>query len=158
MKKIIIGFTLLPFMAWSQSNVHFSHTVETSASPEAIWAIWTDVPNWKQWDDGLKDAAVDGVFKKGAQGKLTPDKGPTSKFVISELEEGKSYTFKTRIPFGWLIVQRRLKVENHLTYFTHEVQFTGLFKKALGNSFGKRYRTKLPVVMEKIKSLAESKS
>ena len=52
MKKIIIGFTLLPFMAWSQSNVHFSHTVETSASPEAIWAIWTDVPNWKQWDDG----------------------------------------------------------------------------------------------------------
>jgi len=157
MKKLLLVLTLLPmFTNAQQSNDHFSNTVQTKASPEAIWKIWTDVPNWKQWDAGLKEASIDGVFTEGAKGKLVPDKGPKSKFVVTSFEEGKSYTFKTRIPLGWLVVERRLTVNQNLTQFTHEVRFTGLLKEPLGNSFGKRYRALLPEAMEKIKKLAES--
>jgi hypothetical protein len=138
-----------------QTNYHFSDTEQTTASAEAIWKIWTDVPNWKQWDDGLKESTLEGDFKVGAKGKLIPDKGPKSKFVVSEMQEGKSYTFKTRIPFGWLIIERTLQNESGTTSFTHDVQFTGLLKKALGKKIGKRYREMLPSVMVKIKKLAE---
>ncbi len=159
MKKYFLLLMLTPLNTLAQqTNYYFNHTTATTASPDAIWKVWTDVPNWKQWDDGLKDAYLDGKFEVGAKGSLIPDKGPKSKFIITEIEEGKSYTFKTRIPFGWLVIKRSLQTENNVTQFTHDVDFTGFLKKPLGNSIGKRYRTLLPEVMDKIKKLAESNS
>ena len=140
-----------------QSNYHFSHTDSTTAATDKIWKVWTDVPNWKQWDKGLKEAFIEGDFIVGTKGKLIPDKGPKSKFVISEVVPDKSYTFKTRIPFGWLIIKRTLESKHGKTYFTHDVQFTGLFKKFFGNKLGKNYRALLPEVLTEIKLIAETK-
>jgi len=156
MKHPIFTFLIFAIMnAHAQeSNFNFSHSVSTIASPEAIWKVWTDVANWKTWDKGLKEATLKDTFRLGAKGKLIPDKGPASKFIISAIEPGTSYTFQTRIPFGWLIIQRRLEYKNGLTHFTHHVRFTGLFKKVLGKKIGARYRAMLPEVMEEIKRMA----
>lgn len=137
------------------SNTHFQHTIETTASPESIWKIWTDVPNWQQWDSGLKSAILNGNFEVGTKGKLIPDKGPKAKFRITEMEAGKSYTFKTSIPFGGLFVKRTLETKNGKTYFTHEVWFTGLLKGFFGKQLGSNYKNMLPEVMETIKTMAE---
>lgn len=141
----------------AQTNYHFAHTELASATPDVIWQIWVDVPNWNRWDSGLKSAELAGDFKLGAKGTLIPDKGPRSKFIISEYNEGVSYTFKTRIPFGWLIVKRYLDSSPKQTAFTHEIRFTGLLKKPLGNRLGKRYREMLPEVMQKINAIAEDR-
>jgi hypothetical protein len=159
MKQIILFFSILlvsPAVA-QQTNYHFSHSDSTTATSGKIWQIWTDVPNWKQWDKGLKEAYLEADFSVGAKGKLMPDKGPKSKFFISELTPNKSYTFKIKIPFGWLIVNRTLEAKDGMTYFTHDVQFTGLLKKALGKKIGKNYRTMLPGVLNEIKLIAERK-
>ncbi len=139
-----------------QSNYHFSYTDSTSLSKDKIWQIWTDVPNWQEWDKGLKEAYLEGAFVAGAKGQLVPDKGPKSKFIISELIPNQSYTLKTKIPFGWLMVKRNLEVKNGITYFTHDVEFTGLLKKIFGRQMGKKYRAMLPEVLNKIKEMAES--
>ena len=159
MKQIFLIISILLTMTANaqQSNYHFSHTDSTTATSDKIWQVWTDVPNWKQWDKGLKKAILEGEFIVGSKGKLIPDKGPKSKFIISELEPNKSYTFKTKIPFGWLIIKRTLEAKNGYTYFTHEVQFTGLLKKVLGKKLGKNYRAMLPEVLTEIKQIAESK-
>ena len=140
-----------------QTNYHFSYTDSTTATAKIIWKIWTDVANWNQWDRGLKEAILEGDFKVGTKGKLIPDKGPRSKFFISEVIPAESYTFKTKIPLGWLIIKRYLNVKEGKTYFTHDVQFTGMLKKILGNKLGKSYRAMLPSVMNQIKNIAESK-
>jgi hypothetical protein len=72
------------------TDTHFSHTLDTPATPEAIWRIWTDVPNWHRWDDGLKTVTLDGPFAIGTSGMLIPDKGPKSRFTITELVPGVS--------------------------------------------------------------------
>ncbi|WP_198342241.1 SRPBCC family protein [Pedobacter psychrophilus] len=140
-----------------QTDYQFSHTDSTSAKTHKIWQVWINVQNWKQWDEGLKEAVLEGEFAVGTKGKLIPYKGPKSKFIISEIEPNKSYTFKTKIPFGWLIIKRTLAVKNDKTYFTHNVEFTGILKKILGRKLGKNYRAMLPIVMDKIKQIAESK-
>ncbi|WP_218921442.1 SRPBCC family protein [Haliscomenobacter hydrossis] len=139
----------------AQSNTHFSHTLETAASPEKIWQIWSDVPNWNQWDEGLKSAELKGAFALNAAGVLIPDKGPKSKFRITNLKAGHSYTFKTKLPLGALHVKRFLEVKQGRTFFTHEVWFTGVSKGIFGNALGKNYRKILPGVMGKIKTIAE---
>ncbi len=157
MKKTILPlFLLLSATVWGQqTNDHFQHTEITAASSEAIWRVWTDVPNWHQWDEGLKSARLDGAFRTGAKGWLIPNKGPKSKFVITAIEPNKSYVFKTKIPFGWLVVERRLESNSGLTRFTHEVQFTGILKKFFGKRLGKNYRAMLPNVMQSIAKIAE---
>ena len=76
------------------SNQHFWYSLETEASPEQIWAIWTDVPNWKTWDEGLTDASIDGDFQLHAQGVITSLEGRRSKFTVTEFHEGSSYTLE----------------------------------------------------------------
>jgi len=138
------------------SNVHFSCTDSTTAVPEKIWQIWTDVENWKQWDKGLQLASIDGDFAAGTKGKLLPDKGPAARFIITAVHPGSAYTFKTKIPLGWLVITRTLKVIDNRTFFTHEVQFTGLLKHIFGRQLGRKYRTMLPEVLHAIKKLAEA--
>ncbi|GAB2574890.1 SRPBCC family protein [Spirosoma areae] len=138
-----------------QSNTHFSYTVKTSAAPEIIWRIWTDVPAWKDWDEGLKTAELNGSFTALTTGTLIPDRGPKSKFVLVEVIPNQTYTFKTKLPLGALYVKRYLTTQSGETTFTHEVWFAGVTKGIFGRALGRNYRKILPGVMEKIKAIAE---
>ena len=133
----------------------FSHTLKTSASPEQIWAIWTDVDHWSTWDTELSAARLEGAFVLGAVGKLTPKTGQVSAFRISQLSAGNSYTFTLKLPLCKLNVYRHLLVQSDGTYFTHEVSFQGLLAFLFGLLLGRRFRMVLPSVMENIKRIAE---
>lgn len=139
------------------SNKHFWHSVETSASPELIWEIWTDVSNWKDWDTGLKDASIEDAFKLKSKGTIISLENRKSKFKVVEYIEGQSYTYKTKLPLGSLYVKRYLMVKGSKTFFTHEVWFKGLTGGIFAKLFGEKFRKMLPSVLNKIKEIAESK-
>ncbi len=149
-------FMLAVALPIESSNKHFSSTLTTSASPETIWQIWTDVPNWKNWDTGLQDASMASPWERGAKGKILSLEGRKAKFKVVEWVPQESYTYKTQLPLASLYVKRTLKTEAGQTVFTHEVWFSGLlggvFAKALGTSF----REMLPGVLQNIKEIAES--
>lgn len=134
---------------------HFWHTIETTASPENIWKIWTDVPNWYAWDAGLKQAEMSDNFDLNAKGIITSLENRKSKFKIVALEPGKSYTFKTKLPLSGLYVKRTLEIKNGKTFFTHEVRFSGLTSGIFANMFGEKFKAMLPDVMNNVKKLAE---
>ena len=62
-------------MSWSTE-----HSVETSASPEAIWQLWTDVPKWPEWNADLARAELVGPFAAGSTIRMTSKTGETSSF------------------------------------------------------------------------------
>ncbi|WP_299365920.1 SRPBCC family protein [Winogradskyella sp.] len=138
------------------TNKHFWYSLETSASPEAIWKIWTDVPNWKDWDTGLKDASIKDSFNLGVKGTIISLENRKSKFKVVEYIEGQSYTYKTKLPLGSLYVKRYLTTKNGRTTFTHEVWFKGLTSGFFAKSFGGKFREMLPDVLNNIKTIAES--
>lgn len=139
------------------NNKHFWYTMETSASPETIWEIWTDVVHWKDWDLGLKDASVKGEFKLNSKGIIISLENRKSKFKVVEYIEGSTYTLKTKLPLGSLYVKRYLTTENNKTVFTHEVWFKGLSGGIFARAFGNKFRKLLPDVLAQIKEIAESR-
>ena len=139
----------------AQTDQHFWHTLETSAPPEKIWSIWTDVVNWKNWDTGLKDATIKSEFGSNARGVITSLEGRKSKFTIIGYSEGETYTLKTKLPLGSLYVKRYLETREGTTVFTHEVWFKGLTKGMFAKAFGKDFREMLPDVLQNIKNIAE---
>ena len=140
------------------TNKHFWYSLETTATPEAIWSIWTDVPNWKDWDTGLKDASIQGAFEIDAKGQIISLEGRKSRFKVVEFIEGQSYTYKTKLPLGSLYVKRYLTQENGKTVFTHEVWFKGLTGGIFAKAFGEKFRNMLPDVLSRIKTIAEAQS
>ena len=133
----------------------FSYTLTTAATPAAVWSTWTDVEKWPQWDSELTSARLFAPFALAAEGQLTPKKGPTSKFYLSQLDWGRSYTFTTQLPLC------RLHIHRFITYgqplrFTNEVSFEGplayVFKLMLGN----RFQRVLPGVMKQLRAQLET--
>jgi len=137
------------------TNKHFWHTEKTVASPEKIWSLWTDVPNWKDWDKGLKEATIEENFELNAKGIIHSLEGRKSKFKVVDYQAGQSYTFKTSLPLGGLYVKRSLEVQNGITHFTHEVWFKGLTAGIFAKAFGKDFKAMLPSVLANIKEIAE---
>jgi Polyketide cyclase / dehydrase and lipid transport len=160
MKKIIIvTLTFFAMQTHAQdlqpTNKHFWHTVETTANPDKIWQIWTDVANWNQWDSGLKSSEMTEKFTLDATGSIISLEGRKSKFKVVDFKEGKSYTFKTNLLFGGLYVKRFWEIKNGKTAFTHEVWFSGLTGGIFAGQFGPTFRKMLPDVLNKIKEIAE---
>lgn len=122
--------------------------------PDKIWNLWTDVPNWRRWDDGLTNATIDGAFRTGATGSILAD-GRTSNFVVTAVEEGKAYTFRTRLPLGGLNIRRSLAPEGKQWKITHEVWFDGFSKPIFATMFGRKWLKMLPAVVQKVKNIAE---
>ena len=133
----------------------FRHSTPTHALPESVWAVWTDVANWPQWDMELVYASLTGPCERGTRGRLKPRGAPASSFVLSEVTPGQSYTFTTALPLGELHVRRYLTQGETLT-FTHEVDFTGPSAPVFRALLDARYRKALPDAMQKLRALAEA--
>src|SRR5204863_1784635 len=48
------------------------HSVETGATPEAIWRLWADVSRWPEWNGDIERIELDGPFAAGGRIVLTP--------------------------------------------------------------------------------------
>ena len=139
-------------------NSSFSHTLETTATPDRVWALWTNVSTWAEWDGGLKSASMESAFKVGATGKIVPLKGSIVPFTVTAALPETSSTFVTKLPFAQLNLKRSLTAlpNNAGTQFTHNVSFTGPLREVWGFILGRGFRKELPNTMAKLAKLAEA--
>ena len=45
----------------------YEHSIETEASPEAIYRLYSDVATWPRWDEGIAEVTLDGPFAAGTR-------------------------------------------------------------------------------------------
>jgi polyketide cyclase/dehydrase/lipid transport protein len=48
------------------------HSIETTASAEAIWRLWADVPRWPDWIADIEHIELSGPFAAGSTISMTP--------------------------------------------------------------------------------------
>jgi uncharacterized protein YndB with AHSA1/START domain len=63
------------------------HSIETGASPEAIWRLWADVPGWTEWNPDLARAELEGEFRAGSTIRMTSVDGDVVELAIADVEE-----------------------------------------------------------------------
>lgn len=138
--------------------MYITHTMLTTASPERIWKIWTDVKNWKQWDVMLREALLKGSFQKNVQGVLIPEKGPRAGFTVTSCDPNFSYTVTTRLPLTQIHIHRFLGYHNMKTTFTHEIWVEGPLSWMWWRLIGHNAASRLSQTMKNVKQLAEAES
>lgn len=85
------------------------HGVETSAAPETIWRIWTDVPNWPTWNAGLATAVLLGPFVTGSEFVLTPRGQRQLRPALIEVREPDLFVHETRVADLTVAVLHRIE-------------------------------------------------
>jgi hypothetical protein len=75
-------------------------TRTTSATREAVWQQWEDVPNRTRWDQGLEWARIDGAFVGGTRGEVKLKGQPPRQFEILEARRPTTYTDRFFLPVG----------------------------------------------------------
>ena len=45
------------------------HAIETTATPEAIWQVWADVPRWSEWNGDVARSELSGPFAAAARSR-----------------------------------------------------------------------------------------
>ena len=87
----------------------YEHSVETIATPDAVWALYEDVAAWLSWDHGLEAVELDGPFEAGTSGRISPAGMGTLPFTITWAEAGRGFTDET-------------PAMGHVLRFGHEIE------------------------------------
>jgi hypothetical protein len=66
-------------------------TQQTKAAPEAIFALWSDINHWTDYDNGIEWAKLTDSFKAGSHYTLKPKGGPVVKATIRIVEPNQRY-------------------------------------------------------------------
>ena len=134
------------------------HRISVAALPERIFSIYEDVPNWHTWDPDTKSASLDGPFRVGSRGKLTPSKGSSVPMVLTAVVPNRSFTVESRIPLFRMVFEHELLPRGSTTEVVHRVTFSGLLSVLLGRLLAKQLNIGLPRTLANLKQLAEAGS
>lgn len=71
----------------------FTESLETNASLEDVWAVYTDVRGWLRWMPHLRDIRFTGPFAAGSAGAAIVDVGLETevKFALENVEPMKRF-------------------------------------------------------------------
>ena len=64
-------------------------SVETTASPQAAWKIWSDASTWPEWNPDVQSMTLTGPFAAGTTGTMKTKQG-TRAIQLTEVVAGKS--------------------------------------------------------------------
>lgn len=68
-----------------------SGTVTTTASPAAIWRLWSDIATWSDWDPAVDEVSLDGPFEVGTSGTMTLRGAIEAPFTLEVVEPDARY-------------------------------------------------------------------
>lgn len=127
-------------------------SIETSASPQAIWALFADVAGWKRWNAGIDRIEIHGPFVSGTTFRMQPpgEEAFTSTLVDVRVNEG--FTDETLIDATRVLVHHRIELladgRTRVVYGT-EISGPGAAE------FGPAITADFPDVLRALKRLAE---
>ena len=115
----------------------YSASTTINASPQTIWAILTDAPNYPQWDTGVE--RIEGRIAPGekvtAYSKLSPGRGFPA--TVSEFEPQRRMTWSSGMPLGLFKGVRTFTLSpqgNGSVHFTLRELFSGPLLPLVGRS------------------------
>jgi hypothetical protein len=71
-------------------------SVETSASPAAVWKIWSDTSTWQEWNPDVQSMILNGPFATGTTGTMKTKQG-TRQVQLAEVVPGRSFRLETSV-------------------------------------------------------------
>ena len=132
----------------------FQHAVDTSASPNAVWRLYSDVATWPSWDDAVERVTLDGPFEPGAIGTFKLHGGDPLEFRLLEVAPQRGFMDETSIPGGVVRFRHRIEpLDDGQVRLTHAVEIEA--PAPVAEQIGALITAGVPETMIRLAELAE---
>jgi len=134
------------------------HSVETTAAPETIWKLWTDVGDWPRWNADLDRAELTGAFAPGSEITMFPREDDPIELIIAEADEPER--FVDQADLGPVVVRTAHRVERlgpDRSRIVYRMEITGPEADTLGPQIGPEITSDFPDVLAKLAAVAEDR-
>jgi uncharacterized protein YndB with AHSA1/START domain len=133
------------------------HSIETSATPEAVWRVWADVASWPAWNGDIERIAIDGPFAEGSLITMTPIGQEPVELRIAEVAEPE--LFADEADMGEIVVRTHHRVEpltDGRSRITYRMEIAGPAADTLAPELGPQISGDFPELLERLAERAES--
>jgi Polyketide cyclase / dehydrase and lipid transport len=113
------------------------HSVQTTASPESIWRLWSDVSTWGDWNADIERIEISGPFATGSTIAMTPVGQDTVELRITKAS--KPNRFVDEADLGEVLVTTFHRIEpldNERSLVTYRMEITGPAADTVGPELG----------------------
>ncbi|MFE9122722.1 polyketide cyclase [Streptomyces sp. NPDC007172] len=133
----------------------YEHSIETSATPEAVWRLWADVENWGSWNAEIEQIEISGPFAAGTQITMTPPGDDPVLLRIAETVEGELFVDEARFN-GLLLrtIHRIERIDQHRIRVVYRMEITGTGADETGPQIGPGITADWPQTMASLAELA----
>lgn len=133
-------------------------SLETKASPEEVWSVWSDVNHWPQWNPDMKESRLDGALKLGATGMIDTRSGGKHDVVVTHYEEGRSFELEsTALPGTKMAIRATISPSAGGSRITQGFEPRGLLAPIVGPMMGGQILKTFNAVLNGLKQRVEAR-
>ena len=78
----------------------YGTSVDSSASPEKVWRIWSDMSTWGEWNPNVATMDWQGGFASGTTGVMNTRAGQHHRMQLVDVQPGRSFALITSVVPG----------------------------------------------------------
>jgi polyketide cyclase/dehydrase/lipid transport protein len=132
-------------------------SLETSASPDRVWQVWSDVDRWPEWNPDMKASHIDGPLKVGATGNIDTRSGGKHDVVVTHYEQGRSFELEsTALPGTKMAIRATIAPSGSGSRITQGFEPRGLLAPIVGPMMGSAILKTFNSVLNGLKQKVES--
>jgi len=112
-------------------------SLETSATADRVWGVWSDVNSWPEWNPDMKESRLDGPLRVGTRGMINTRSGGKHDVVVTQVEDGKSFELEsTALPMTRMAIRATIAPAGGGTRLTQGFEPRGLLAPLVGPMMG----------------------
>lgn len=134
---------------------HTEYNIEVNATPEIVWRLFCDVANWKKWNSGIEEIALEGPFARGTWFTMKPPGQEAIRSQLIDVTENEGFTDETRFGDVMIWVAHRLErlgVARTRVIYAVDIDGPG------GDEIGRAISADFPDVLSALAKLALQRS
>ena len=133
--------------------------LETKASPDRVWRVWSDVNHWHEWNPDMKESRINGPLKLGATGMIDTRSGGKHDVVVTHFEDGHSFELEsTALPGTKMAIRATITPRGSGSFISQGFEPRGLLAPIVGPMMGgtilKTFNSVLNGLKQKVESAA----
>jgi uncharacterized protein YndB with AHSA1/START domain len=132
-------------------------SVETTASPQTVWKIWSDTATWPEWNPDVQSMTLNGPFTAGTTGTMKTKQG-TRQIQLSEVVPGRSFRLETTvIPLTRFAFECQVATGRAgKTTISQGIRVGGPLGGLVGGMMGKQIADTFPALLQGLARKAET--
>ena len=75
----------------------YGTSVETTASPDKVWHVWSDMSTWGEWNPNVSTMDWNGGFVSGSNGVMNTRAGQHHHMQLVDVQPGRSFALLTTV-------------------------------------------------------------